>query len=55
MKIREAIDIQYSIIKEANEKLIELRKQCSHKNTKKKPYQWRPGRITESLLCGNIT
>lgn len=45
------VDKYYDIIKDANFKLDEIRKNCPHKETYEGLYMWRIGSAQEMIIC----
>lgn len=51
--IKEEVEKIYTTIKEANQKLEEIRKVCPHINTEIVNYQFRVGNISKALICSD--
>lgn len=48
---KEQVLNQYNIIKDAKNKIEDLRKQCKHSTSSLQNYSWRIGSIQERMLC----
>ena len=51
INIKDQVEELYDIIKDANDKLEEIRKVCPHTNTEIVEYQFRVGHIGKALIC----
>ena len=50
-EIKQNVDNLFNIIKEANQKLKNIRQQCLHKDTHMGNYSWRIGVINQVEMC----
>jgi predicted TIM-barrel fold metal-dependent hydrolase len=51
--IKKECEENFNKIKEANDRLAELRKICKHTNRFIGNYSWRPGAIEEAMICSD--
>jgi hypothetical protein len=52
-EIKKECDSLYKIIKDAKNRLDEIRKSCTHENTFMGKYSWRVGCINDAKICSD--
>jgi len=52
-EIKKEKELQFYIIKEAEERLKEIREICKHENSYEGNWSWRPGTINRALICSD--
>jgi hypothetical protein len=51
--IKRECELIYQTIKNSNDRLTEIRKNCKHPNQFNGIYSWRPGAMDDAIICSD--